>query len=280
MNYRHIYHAGNFADVVKHYVLTLLLQKLREKDTPFCVIDTHAGIGMYDLYSEQTQKTHEYEDGITRLLAMPVIHSAFTPLLDVIRQYNPEGGLRLYPGSPAITAAFLRDTDRLIASELHPDDYTLLRQYFARDKRVITAHQDAYTQLKAALPPQERRGLILIDPPFEVTDEYDRMLKGLENAHRRFAHGIYAIWYPIKSYAPINHFYAGIECLPFESALTAEFYLHDDLRADRLNGCGMMIINPPWQLDTKLTETMPLLLEYLGYHTTGKTSVNWLKRKD
>lgn len=280
MNYRHIYHAGNFADVVKHYVLTLLLQKLREKDTPFCVVDTHAGIGMYDLFSEQTQKTQEYEGGISQLLAMPDIDPAFMPLLEMIRSYNDPGTLRFYPGSPAIAAHFLRPQDRLIASELHPEDYAELRRYFFHDKNIVVAHQDAYTQLKAVLPPVERRGLVLIDPPFEVTDEFDRMLKGLTHAYRRFAHGIYAIWYPIKSYAPINQFYAAVQAMPVEKVLVAEFYLHDDLRADRLNGCGMMIINPPWQLDAKLEEALPLLLRYLGYDKAGRVNVEWIKQRD
>lgn len=282
MNYRHIYHAGNFADVMKHFILTLLLQKLREKDTPFCVLDTHAGIGIYDLTADPAQRTLEYQQGIGSLLAAPSLPEIFRPYVSIVQALNglapgdSSSNLTLYPGSPAIAQRFLRRQDRLLLCELHPEDFTELQYHLTGDKQVSCFFQDAYTGLKALLPPKERRGLVLIDPPFEVKNEFALLVKGIQHAYRRFATGIYAIWYPIKDRPPVDSFYAALKNAGIPKILTTEFLLYSPTTAERLNGCGMAFINPPWQLDSTLKEYLPLLLSYLGKYPQGNVTVQWL----
>lgn len=276
MNYRHIYHAGNFADVMKHVILTLLLQKLQEKDKAFFVLDTHAGIGLYNLMDVAAQKTREYEGGIARLLAVEPLPGIFQPYCDIVKAMNTGGILVQYPGSPLIIQQFLRNQDRMALSELHPQDYETLKQHFLKAKQVEVRHEDAYTALKAFLPPKEKRGLVLIDPPFEEKDEVDRLINGIKEAYRRFATGIYAIWFPIKHRPPIDSFYETLRYLGIPKILAVEFLIAPATTPERLNGCGMVFINPPWKLDTVLEETLPLLLQLLGKQETGSVHVSWL----
>ena len=171
MNYRHLYHAGGFADVFKHVVLSLVLRRLAEKDTPFCVLDTHAGIGRYDLETPAAQKTGEYRQGIAKVLLAKDAPAELGPYLDLIRALNPGGALRWYPGSPLVEQRLTRPQDRLVLMELHPEDARTLKRSFAGDPRVGVHHEDGYLGVKAFLPPKERRGLVLIDPPYEERDE-------------------------------------------------------------------------------------------------------------
>ena len=200
MNYRHAYHAGNFSDVFKHALLTLVVEHLKGKASPFAAIDTHAGIGRYDLTSEAATKTGEWRDGIGRLIGRDDVPAALGPYLGAVARQNggrlPKtiDGLRHYPGSPAIVAHLMRKDDRLRAAELHPEDARALARTFAADRRVTVDRIDGYTALKAWLPPQERRGLALVDPPFERTDEFDAMLRGLVAGHRRFQTGVFMLW--------------------------------------------------------------------------------------
>lgn len=259
MNYRHIFHAGNFADVFKHWILTMLLEKLIEKPTPFCVIDTHAGLGVYDLKHLHAQKTLEQDSGIQRILN--------TQLAPAFQAYNNILGANnnstdIYPGSPKIIQAFLRANDRLFATELHEEDYLSLRYNFADDKRIKVLHQNGYEAIKALLPPLEKRGLVFIDPPFEQTDEFKQIIAALHTGLKRFAHGMYAIWYPIKDPTPVQKFYLALNDLPITKRLHIELHANEAI-LNQLNSCGMVIINPPWQLDEKLQENMPLLLRYL-----------------
>jgi 23S rRNA (adenine2030-N6)-methyltransferase len=274
MNYRHAYHAGNFADVVKHAALTLVLDHLRKKDAPFCVVDTHAGIGCYDLKSVEAGKTGESVDGIVRLLGGTPLPSSFDSYLSALRAVNPDWPqLRFYPGSPRIARALLRPDDRLVLVELHPDDARALKREFARDPQVGVHADDAYAALKALLPPKERRGLVLIDPPFEVTDEFQRIVKGLAQALRRWPTGIYGIWYPIKDPDPIERFLGEIINLG-RPCLTAELFRYPTDDPLRLNGSGLLLINPPWQLDDTLAEMLPVLANRLG--AAGPCGVRWL----
>jgi 23S rRNA (adenine2030-N6)-methyltransferase len=201
LNYRHAYHAGNFADVVKHVVLTRLLEYLKQKDKAFRVIDTHAGIGRYDLSSVEAQKTGEWQGGIGQLIdasfAAPVA-ALLAPYLETVRSLNPEGGIQKYPGSPLIARHLMRKQDRLTAIELHPKDAARLRTFFAGDFQARIIELDGWLALGAHLPPKEKRGLVLIDPPFEETGEFERLVDGLIRAHKRWPGGIYALWYPIK----------------------------------------------------------------------------------
>lgn len=262
MNYRHAYHAGNFADVFKHAVLALILDHLRRKDTPFCVIDTHAGIGRYDLAGAAAQRTGEWRDGIGRLLAEEP-PPGLEGYLAAVRAANRGRELRWYPGSPRVARWFLRPQDRLVLVELHPEDAAELKREFDRDPQVGVHQMDAYTALKALLPPKERRGLVLIDPPFEVTDEFARIVRGLRQALKRWPTGIYAIWYPIKTRPPVAAFHAALAGLGAGPAVAAELLVHPE-RADRLNGCGILVLHPPWTLDERLRQVLPDIAKRLG----------------
>ncbi len=274
MNYRHIFHAGNFADVFKHWILTLLLQKLAEKPTPFFVLDTHAGIGFYDLNTEEAQKSLEQASGIQRLLDKRV-DVAFKPYMRIFRGFNAQGQTHIYPGSPFICLDFLRANDRMVLSELHPEDFISLQNNFTNDKRVQVLKQDGYTSIKALLPPAEKRGLIFIDPPFEQENEFEHLCAAVEAGIKRFAHGMFAIWYPIKDRKPVQKFYRSISKLPADKVLVVELHANQ-VTLNQLNSCGMLIVNPPWQLDNVLRANMPKLLSYLDF-VHGTYVVSWLK---
>lgn len=279
MNYRHIFHAGNFSDVIKHYVLTLCLDKLRQKATSFCVIDVHAGVGHYDLRSTLAQKTKEFERGIDLVLKAVSLDPSLDLYLDVVKAYNADNqALQYYPGSPLIARHFLRASDRLLLSELHPVDAEKLNDLFRGDSKVRVFNQDAYISLKSLLPPQERRGLVLIDPAFEKRDEFETMVKGLKNALARFAHGMYLIWFPIKDPNICNGFYEQLQQLNLPKTLLLEFFIQKPYDKEKLNGCGLIVINSPWQMDEVLTKALSTLQNVLapeeGYHT-----LRWLAKE-
>lgn len=274
MNYRHAYHAGNFADVVKHAAIVLVIDHLRRKDSPFCIVDTHAGIGCYDLEGTEAGKTGEYEDGVARLLKGPALPGIFDGYLAALKAVNPDWpALRFYPGSPRIARGLLRENDRLALVELHPEDVLTLKREFAGDRQVGVHAGDAYVALKALLPPKERRGLVLIDPPFEVTDEFQRIAKGLDQALKRWPTGIYGVWYPIKAKEPVERFLGEVATFG-RPCLTAEFHRSSPDDPTRLNGCGLLLINPPWRLDESLSEMLSLLADRLS--ATGPAGVRWL----
>jgi 23S rRNA (adenine2030-N6)-methyltransferase len=277
MNYRHAYHAGNFADVVKHAILSLVLEHLRKKETPFCVVDTHAGVGCYDLKGAEAEKTGECQEGIVRLLNGPPLPATLDGYLSALRKVNPDWPqLRYYPGSPCIAHALMRPNDRLALVELHPEDARALKRVFIGDSRVGVHAGDAYLALKALLPPKERRGLVLIDPPFEVTDEFQRIAKGLAQALRRWPTGIYGIWYPIKAPEPVERFLGEIVNLG-RPCFTVELFRHPPDDPSRLNGSGLLLVNPPWMLDEALALLLPTLADRLG--ATGASGVRWLLRE-
>jgi len=262
MNYRHIYHAGNFADVVKHCTLLALINSLKTKPKPFAVLDTHAGIGLYDLHSEETQKTLEYQAGIEKLFLLD--NSQAPELLqqyfNVINEYNPGGELHFYPGSPLFIAATLRNEDKLIACELHPEDHLDLKYTLRKISNAHVHHVDAYHGLKAFLPPKENRGLVFIDPPFEKTTEYDDLISALKKSLLHWRNGIFNIWYPIKDQSKVETFHHALFKLNFPCLkLKVDFSLKN-LDAG-LTSFGIAIINPPW----KLEETLKEMLNYLSY---------------
>ncbi len=275
MNYRHAFHAGNFADVFKHAVLSLLLKSLARKDAPFCYLDTHAGAGRYDLSYAPAQKTGEYRDGIKRLWhgnAMPDL----ADYLAAVRALNDSDALRYYPGSPRLARFFLRPQDRAVLLELQPDECAQLKAEFAGDRQVLVREQDGYAGLKAFLPPKERRGLVLLDPPYESDDEYDRAVEGLRLAHARWDSGIYALWYPIKNRPPVERLHRRLVATGIRKILLAEFCPWPEDTAMRLNGCGMVVVNPPWKLDETLYQLLPALLEQLRQHPAARAGVSWL----
>lgn len=278
MNYRHSYHAGNFADVFKHVQLTLLLQALRRKESPFCYLDTHAGTGRYDLQGTTAQKTGEYLQGVMRFwLRDGVIESApAADYLAAVRALNPDGELRYYPGSPRIARHFLRPQDRMVLMELHPEDAVFLKREFRGDKQVHVHCADGYTGLKAFLPPPEKRGLVLIDPPFEDGNEFERLTDGLRIAYQRWPTGILALWYPLKDNDHVHHFHRQLVASGMRKLLLVEMHLHAHPSVNTLYGCGMIIVNPPWQMDEKLRVLLPQLLASLQPGGEGKTRVEWL----
>ena len=275
MNYRHAFHAGNFADVMKHAAMALILEHLKSKEAPFCVVDTHAGIGRYDLWSEPAQRTGEYRDGILKVVRDPP--PELEPFLAAVRAMNDGGRhVRWYPGSPGLAQALTRPQDRISLLELHPEDARTLAAAFAADARVSVQQADGYLGLKALLPPRERRGLVLIDPPFEVADEFTRIVRGLGHAQRRWATGIVMIWYPIKHRGPVKAFHDALAASGVRRILVAELLLRPDTDPDQLNGAGLVIVNPPWRLDAALARLFPALLEKFGARASGRVRVETL----
>ncbi|MBS0358351.1 MAG: 23S rRNA (adenine(2030)-N(6))-methyltransferase RlmJ [Proteobacteria bacterium] len=267
MNYQHNYHAGNFADVLKHAVLTLIIQSLSKKETPFCYLETHAGAGCYDLIDEKSQKTGEYLQGIDKLFKEIIYPSCVKPYMKLIKALNPSI-LETYPGSPYIAQQLMRKQDHLILCELHADTHQMLRRCLRGDKRIAIHKQDGYLGLKAFLPPKERRGLVFIDPPFEKSDEFRDLVDYLSTAVKRFSNGIYAIWYPIKDQRVVQHFYSRLKKLNIPT-LQIELSIHDHKIPLGLSACGMVILNPPWQLDKTCSELLPWLWKALSPEGKG-----------
>ena len=261
MNYRHAFHAGNFADCFKHALLVWLLRALQRKPAPFMVLDTHAGIGSYDLTAGPATRTNEAQDGIFRLLDSP--DPALAGYLGVVR------ALGLYPGSPAIARHLMRATDRLVCCELHPEDAGVLRARFGRDKQVSVHFRDGYAALRALLPPPEKRGLVLIDPPFEQPDEFYRLADALKLAHQRFPAAVLAAWYPIKHRAPLRGFHAMLKDSGIRDIAAAEFCLREPLDPSRLNGCGLLVVNPPYRFEAEAAPLLSALLAHLGRGEPG-----------
>jgi len=277
LSYRHSYHAGNFADVVKHVVLVALLQAITRKPTPCYIQDTHAGCGVYALDSDEARRGREYDDGIGRIWQTQDAPAVIRQYLEILREWNPgQSSPRYYPGSPAIAQALLRQQDRLLLTELHPQDHTALVKQFHDDRRIHIHKQDAYQGLKAFLPPKEKRGLVLIDPPYERKDEYERVVAGLKTAYARWAQGIYAIWYPIMSRGLQTRFLQSCEASGICKMLHAEFLIAPFSADKQFVGCGMILVNPPWQLDETLSTCLDWLRIPLRQTDEPIMQVSWL----
>jgi 23S rRNA (adenine2030-N6)-methyltransferase len=279
VNYRHAFHAGSFADVFKHAVLCRILHYLRAKPAAFRVIDTHAGAGLYDLASSEASRGGEWHDGIERLLAAPVsaqVAALLAPYLEVIGALNERGRLKVYPGSPAIARAWLRPQDRLIACELEPKAATALAGHLRGDSRIKTLEINGWTALSAYVPPPERRGLVLVDPPFEQDSDFHRLTRGLATAHRKWATGIYALWYPIKGITDRDALAKSLRRLGLSKILRAELTVSPLSDPTRLNGCGLILVNPPWTLESELRTLLPALAGVLGRQEKGGFKLDWL----
>ena len=273
MNYRHAFHAGNFADVMKHAILALVIEHLKLKPAPFRVIDTHAGTGRYALDAVAATKSGEWRDGIGRLLSGPIpadVAQTLAPYLDAVRSANPNMSdapnafPAVYPGSPLIARSLLRRGDNLVANELHPADHAELARHFAGDPQTKVMALDAWTAMKSLLPPKERRGVVLVDPPFEEPGEFHRLADGLRDATRRFETGIYLLWYPIKDPKRIRSFRARLADLGIGKLAVAELWIRKPVNPDLLNGCGLAIVNPPYLLGEKLDVLLPFLADRLA----------------
>lgn len=266
LSYRHAFHAGNHADVLKHLLLVQLIQYLKQKDKPFWVIDTHAGAGLYELESGYATKLNEYEAGIGRLWSRTDLPAPLAEYVDLVRTLNPDGKLRLYPGSPWLALHAMREQDRLKLFELHSSDARHLQSNFKdAGRRVTVAATDGFAGLKALLPPAPRRGLILIDPSYEMRDDYQHVLHALRDNLPRFSTGLYALWYPQLARIESTQ-------LPDKlKRLVGKNWLHVALTVRTpaaegigMHGSGMFIVNPPWTLHAMLKETMPYLVKVLG----------------
>jgi len=276
MNYRHGFHAGNFADVLKHLVLCELLRLLTVKDKKLFVLDTHAGTGSYDLAGQMASRTGEAEAGIARLMAAtragtPAAVARYLAAVSAYdRKFGAAGGpLRRYPGSPRLIRAGLRHGDRFVACEIHPQDALALKREFAGDRLIEVRQQDGYHAVKSVLPPPERRALVLIDPPFEATDEFEKLARALRHGLRRFAVGCYAIWYPIKDTDAVAAFVA-----EFASLKATRLELEMPAEESKLAACGMLVINPPWKFDEAMRESLPWIAAQLGPDVTARLSAS------
>lgn len=243
MNYRHVFHAGNFADCFKHALLIALLDLLARKPTPYFVLDTHAGAGRYNLESDEARRTGEAESGIRRLLQRPA------PIL--ARYVGLVEQLGLYPGSPTLIRATVRASDRLACCELHCEEAAILRRQFFHDPRIEVHERSGWEALGALLPPREKRGLVFIDPPFEAPDEFLTLGDGLRRGNARFPNGVLAAWYPIKQMAAVRSLHASLTSSGIADIVAIELRLCKTTSSDRLSGCGLIVINPPFEFEDK-----------------------------
>lgn len=262
LSYRHSYHAGNYADVLKHIVLIEILEHLTKKDGAFDYIDTHAGAGLFNLESGHGTKLQEHKQGISRL--KPELWPELAQYFEVIAQFNPEDEFKFYPGSPRIALEFIREQDKAWLYELHPADFELLRQNVDHSRRIRVKGEDGFQGLLALVPPRSRRGLVLIDPPYEIKTDYDLVVQTVIKAHKKFATGTYAIWYPVVDRSRINH----MEQAFMESGIKDIHLFEVGVRADAgargMSATGMIVINPPWTLRDKMKQILPRLTEVLA----------------
>jgi len=256
MNYRHAYHAGNPGDVLKHAVLTSVIERLLEKPAPVFVVDTHSGVGTYDLAAAEPGKTGEWQAGIGKLFSAPC--PAVERYLALVRDMNPDGALRHYPGSPAIAASLLRPGDRLVLAELHPEDCATLRDWARGHPVAAVHHRDGYEALKAFLPPREGRGLVVIDPPYEDPDEFERLAQAVLAGHRRWPAGRWLIWHPVKDRAPVWRLQEALIEGGVGNLLSAELLVRPE-DGLHLAGSGVLLVNPPYGIEDWLSAALPAL---------------------
>jgi 23S rRNA (adenine2030-N6)-methyltransferase len=267
MNYRHAFHAGNFADVFKHIIIARILTHLREKIAPFRVIDTHAGEGLYDLAGEEASRTEEWRDGIGRLIAAKLPANAaelLAPYLAALRACNRGDELRYYPGSPLLARHLKRPQDRLVACELEPCAAAALSRHLQGDPAVKAVRIDGWIALNAYVPAKERRGLVIVDPPFEEPNDLIRLADGVTAAYRKWPTGIYLMWYPVKESEGPERFIKRLRRAGIEKCLRVEFAVASPAAAGGLNACGVIVVNPPWRLAAEIRTFAPVLLNVLG----------------
>ena len=277
LSYRHSFHAGNHADVLKHIVLMLILENLKLKDKGFYYLDTHAGVGRYQLSSDEAGKTGEYKEGIGRLWERTDLPEEISRYVDLIKHLNfGAKTLRYYAGSPLIAAQLLRPQDRALLTELHPRDFPLLRNNFKEFKNISVKCDNGFQQLKATLPPKERRGLVLIDPPYELKEDYDLVVKAAEEGYKRFATGTYAIWYPVVLRQQTKRIFKGLQASGIRKILKIELAVRPDSDQRGMTASGMAVINPPWTLENQMKAMLPYLVKTLVPEGTGSWTVEWI----
>lgn len=282
MNYRHIYHAGNFADCLKHTVFSRIITYMQRKDKAFRIVDTHAGPGIYDLSSEEAQKTGEWQDGIGRLLEAQWSKKAkelLEPYFSAVQAYNTDGKLQFYPGSPMLARNLMRQQDRLTLNELHPEDFKSLTEHFAGDIQVKTQEISGWSGLKSNLPPKEKRGILLVDPAFEEKGDFFRMVRGAGEALERFSTGTMCFWYPIKHGLEMKEFNLDmVNVVGHPNTIVTELWVKDGEKS--LNGSGMVIVNPPFTLINELRIILPEMAKILSQGDDSGWRVNVLVGED
>lgn len=276
MNYQHLFHSGNFADVCKHLSILLLLTHFKQKDNAFCYVETHAGAGLYDLHSDTAQHSAEYQHGIAQLWQQANKSPLLQNYCNIVAQFNAEKQLRYYPGSPCLVQTQLREQDRAILAELAPTVVQQLKHTVATDKRFAIHQLDGYQAIKAFLPPAEKRGLILIDPPYETGKDFSQIITSVQYLHKHWRQAVVAVWYPIKNRTDTAEFHQQVRTMGIHKILATELCIFPDDNALRLNGSGLLFFNPPWQFDNQMRQLFDELLPLLSQHPKRKASVTWL----
>ncbi len=281
LSYRHGFHAGGFADVHKHISLMLLLQALLKKDKPICCVDTHAGAGDYDLQDRFARTGREYETGIGRLWDRPDAPETVFPYLTAVREFNrarsgPEEAPRYYPGSPRLMQALLRPEDRMILVERHNTEAPLLRRAFAGDARVAVHHRDGYEALPGLVPPRQRRGLVFMDPSFELRNEFHRAVDSLTRAWRKWPTAPYLLWYPVRARQPLAAFHRALKRSGITGMLIAELMVAPEDTPNRLSGSGLVIVNPPWHFVEQLRQAQDWIRPLLDRGARRGSRLEWL----
>jgi 23S rRNA (adenine2030-N6)-methyltransferase len=276
MNYRHSFHAGNHADVLKHTILALVIAKLSEKEKPYRILDVHAGAGLYDLRGPEAVRTGEWQSGIGKLAERfsDEVEGVLAPYRDAVAQVQKIHGTHVYPGSPAIALELMRNQDRLICNDLHGGEAELLSDALGFDPRVKITVRDFVTSVKAELPFDQRRGLVLIDPPYEDRRETEFVVRALREGVKRFTTGVFLVWYPVKGARFAEEFIESVAQLGFENILRCELRIKEAFDGGGLAGSGLLVVNPPFQLREKLEILLPALAERLGIGTWGRGSVS------
>jgi len=273
LSYRHGFHAGNFADVLKHWVLVQIIEHLKKKDKPFFYLDTHAGAGMYALNSEAALKNREFDGGIAKLWRRDDLPAGLRRYVDLVGQFNQEKALLRYPGSPAIAANLMRKQDRLCLYDLHSTEFKFLHALVEKDRRIKTFHADGLADSLALLPPKERRGLVLIDPSYELSNDYREVVETLKKMHKRFATGIYALWYPVVERQRIRRLERALQDSGIADMVLFELGIAADSKGHGMTASGMIVINPPWTLASEMRLVLPWLAEALGVAGQGSQRI-------
>ncbi len=269
LSYRHGFHAGNFADVLKHMVLIQVLDYMKQKEKSIRIIDTHAGAGVYKLNGAQAQKNREFENGISRLWSLNQTPAAVTRYIALVRDLNEHGQLQIYPGSPLLVRKLMREQDRLFLHELHPADFQFLRDCMRDHKNIKVTNEDGFAGLQALLPPPDRRALILLDPSYEVKSDYQHLIKQVVQAHKRFSTGTFAIWYPVVLRQRIDEMELALQKSGIKNIQLMELGLQPDNPEHGMTSSGMIVINPPWTLWGEMEEALPWLADQLGESGQG-----------
>jgi len=276
LSYRHQFHAGSVSDVFKHAILTRLLAGLAKKEKPFCMLDTHAGVGLYDLQHPWAQKTEEWRTGIGRIWGRADAPSSLLPYLDAIRADNADGPLRRYPGSPRIARRLMRAEDRLVLCELNREDCEALKEVFQGVRHTAIHNRDGFSAIPAFLPPKERRGLTFIDAAFDQSDEFGRVTRAIKEAHTRFASGVIAAWYPLMAVEVLQAFARRLQAIKLPKTLKLELSVHPREWTAHIRGSGMIIVNPPYRLDQEVPPLLDWLWRALSPEGRGGARCEWL----